>query len=247
MPPAQELPSEMPFSTSGTWERTADGGWRQIFDQVNESNGAYTRVETYYRDGSGKLVQVQVGSNVLTHPVFKKNTFAPGGIFSTKPTVSDTRVASNLLYRVGLLTHTDACDLVHWSLQGPEGERDTHLHVYIRCSDVFRWTTCDMVEVTAANFDLLETTFTELETLVFDYEYQSDLDFADVVPFALHLFCARERGMRPQGAYYEDLYLSGFATLSRIIQEMFDKCGPARPIDKQNPRDREQYRIPEEE
>lgn len=63
------------------------------------------------------------------------------------------------------------------------------LFVAVTCPDVFAGGCSDVEQVTADNVELLEETISEMER-----------DHPDSAHLAPQLFCARVRGMRPQGA-----------------------------------------------
>lgn len=103
-----------------------------------------------------------------------------------------------------LMAQNDACDELYWSVK-PDGD----LRFWIICNDVFWWGAADAEDVTPENIDVLRECL-EIDAL-----------------WGPTLFCARVRGMRPQGAMYK-----------HIDEEMwphFDACGPEREIDIGNP------------
>lgn len=90
---------------------------------------------------------------------------------------------------------------------------DSNLEFSVLCSDFFYWGCADMEDIeTEEDIDLLERCF------------------QDTLSFGGYLYCARKREMRPQGAYYKHL--------PKNIWHLFDECGPERPTDIGNPKER---------
>lgn len=97
---------------------------------------------------------------------------------------------------------------------------DDVLRLYVLCSDLFHWGTADMEEITDANVQSLADTIAECEAILGRYR-------ADDAPL---LWCARQRGMRPQGAYYKHL--------DEALWPLFDAAGPERETGPTNPHHR---------
>jgi hypothetical protein len=87
----------------------------------------------------------------------------------------------------------------------------------INCSDAFWWGCSDAEEITEENIDILE---------------QSIKDAGDP-----RLFCARVRGMRPQGAMYKYIETKN--------RHFFDACGPEREIEIGNPCEQKEWYMEE--
>lgn len=87
--------------------------------------------------------------------------------------------------------------------------KDGDLQFFINCNDVFVWGCADLEAITEENLPVLK------ESLAISSLWGS------------LLFCARVRGMRPQGAMY--------AHIDKELWEHFDACGPEREIDLGNP------------
>ena len=89
--------------------------------------------------------------------------------------------------------------------------------IWVNCSDLFYWGTADLEKITPENLPLLEQTM-------------KDVKAAGVSPYVhgASVFACRSRKMRPQGAVYKD-------EESALI-ELFDACGPLRPVDFANPK-----------
>jgi hypothetical protein len=81
------------------------------------------------------------------------------------------------------------------------------------CSDVFYWGCADCEPV-----ESLE----DIELLI---KSCKEASFDGAI-----LYCARKRGMRPQGAMYK--------LLDKNIHHLFDECGPEREIDLANPKNK---------
>jgi hypothetical protein len=84
------------------------------------------------------------------------------------------------------------------------------------CSDVFHWGWADSEGITKDNLHLLEEAFEELPL---NKKY-----------YAPTLFCCKVRKMRPQGAWFSE-------NIEKNIKKLFNKCGPKRKIDVDNPYD----------
>jgi hypothetical protein len=89
---------------------------------------------------------------------------------------------------------------------------DTEITYYVDCSDFFWWGCAD-------GEDVLEEDLPALLQALKDSPKNGEL-----------LYCARKRGVRPQGAYYK--YLEG-------DEELFNACGVDREIDFCNPKDQQ--------
>lgn len=94
---------------------------------------------------------------------------------------------------------------------------DGSLSLYVKCSDFFHWGSADLEEVTDENVQALVETIAECEAILGRYR-------AHDAPL---LWCARQRGMRPQGAYYKHL--------PEALWPLFDAAGPERGVGLMNP------------
>lgn len=94
-------------------------------------------------------------------------------------------------------------------------EDDDEIVISIRCGDFFYWACADAENITIDNLILLQQSIQDI------------LAVGEEVSDGLHLFCARSRKMRPQGAVYRHL--------SPALHSLFNACGPERPIDFGNP------------
>lgn len=95
----------------------------------------------------------------------------------------------------------DECDSLFWRTDSDYAP----LQFFVICSDVFFWATADLEPIGFEDLDLLR---------------QAKADSPSQFPT---LFCARKRGMRPQGALYKYLPENEWP--------LFDACGPARDVD----------------
>lgn len=93
---------------------------------------------------------------------------------------------------------------------------DGKLGMFATCSDFFEWGTADMEEIRPEDLELLEQAVKDTV----------ELDGTNL--WAGELFCARKRGMRPQGACYKHL--------PEVLWPLFDAAGPIREVDLLNPR-----------
>lgn len=89
---------------------------------------------------------------------------------------------------------------------------DTDLTFYVNCNDVFFWGVADGEDVTKETLPILEQSLED-----------AGLD-------GMTLYCARIRGMRPQGAMYKHLDKQNWG--------LFDSCGDEREVDFLNPSER---------
>lgn len=87
------------------------------------------------------------------------------------------------------------------------------LEFFVNCSDFFVWASCDAEIITEKNFHIFKKSIEETD------RFNGPL-----------LFCARIRGMRPQGAYYQ--------YLDKKFWHLFDECGPEREINLGNPEEK---------
>lgn len=88
------------------------------------------------------------------------------------------------------------------------------LEFFIHCPDFFHWGSADVEPITEDDLALLERSAKD-----------DDVD-------GPLLFCARKRGMRPQGACYENL--------TRELWHLYDACGPERELGLTNPQKRKE-------
>ncbi len=86
------------------------------------------------------------------------------------------------------------------------------------CNDVFYWASGDAEPITPSNIALLESTLAEVAVL--ERECPDRVNGPSIFD-AVDLFCARVRGMRPQGAAYRGYHAT--------LWPLFDACGPERP------------------
>lgn len=87
-------------------------------------------------------------------------------------------------------------------------DEEGQVHFFINCSDAFHWATSDAEDVTEANIEAFEKACEECKS--------SRLGQGPL------LFCARMRGMRPQGAMYK--------YIEDELWPLFDACGPERSL-----------------
>jgi hypothetical protein len=83
-------------------------------------------------------------------------------------------------------------------------------------NDVFLWGADDHEPITPETLPDLEKAFAEVRAIEKDDDYQ-----------AVVLWCARKRGIRPQGAHYQHLRPS--------LTSLLDACGPLREVGLGNP------------
>jgi hypothetical protein len=99
----------------------------------------------------------------------------------------------------------------------------------VMCSDIFYWGAADAEDLTPETLPLLEQAYKDCKAVkgkeFAPGKYVSNQYFGGL------LYCARQRNMRPQGAYYKNL--------PPEIHHLFDACGPEREINIVNPQNQE--------
>jgi hypothetical protein len=103
-------------------------------------------------------------------------------------------------------------EFLYWQTGADGGVR-----FYANCNDLFAWGCSDADEITSDNIGALESALADVAAV----QGYATSD-------ALLLFCARLRGMRPQGAMYEHI--------PRALWPLFDACGPERITGLGNPK-----------
>lgn len=102
--------------------------------------------------------------------------------------------------------------------------------IFINCNDVFWWAVADLEQLTPENIGVWEQAYADLDALVPEPQrgdYDRLMHRFNVIANVNTLFCARVRGMRPQGCVYPNA--------AREVWPLFDACGPEREIDAGNP------------
>lgn len=94
---------------------------------------------------------------------------------------------------------------------------DGVLRLFVNYNDLFWWGCADCEQITPENVE-------ELAKAYKDCHDANPEHFGEV--YGQLLFCARVRGMRPQGCCYPT---------DRKLWPLFDACGPERPKDAGNP------------
>lgn len=111
-----------------------------------------------------------------------------------------------------LLTAGEPAGEVHWYV------KDGEPVPWFICNDMFWWGCADAEDITEADLPLLRQTRDDLIAA-------GDGHLDELAS----LYCARKRGMRPQGAWYR------VAALTPQVQALFDACGPERETGLGNP------------
>ncbi len=118
-----------------------------------------------------------------------------------------------------IIAHNDDAHSLWWkeARKGEGGNQYVEkgdLLFFIACNDVFAWgcADCELIEG-QEDIDALERAYNDAE--------------AD----GAHLFVARKRGMRPQGAMYQ--------YIDKENRSFFDLCGPRREVSFGNPKEQE--------
>lgn len=115
----------------------------------------------------------------------------------------------DFLTRVLKAFEFDATDGLWWRFDNDE------VRLFATCSDFFDWGSADLEEILPADLELLEQSVKDAE----------EVDGSNM--WAGELFCARKRGMRPQGASYK--------SLPKSMWPLFDAAGPEREVNLLNP------------
>jgi hypothetical protein len=114
--------------------------------------------------------------------------------------------ADAFLYQVlDLVAKAEMYDEVFWHATG--GFKAPT--ILVNCSDFFAWACADAQPITQENIDHLRAAIDECEAVP---------EFEGVGWIGL-LFCAKARGMRPQGCAYPKHH---------AVAALFDACGPKR-------------------
>lgn len=106
----------------------------------------------------------------------------------------------------------EMCDSFWWRCDGEYAP----ITFFANCNDMFHWACADAEDVTKDNFSMLKQCAEDIKKIDECCVHYCDL-----------LFCARIRGMRPQGAMYKHM--------PDKLWELFDACGPERKMDFGNP------------
>lgn len=119
----------------------------------------------------------------------------------------------SFLYRaMDLIAQAELHDEVWWHTTGGTVAPT----LVVKCSDIFAWGCADCEPITPENIHYLEAAIRECLALP---------GFAGV-GYIGQLFCAKARGLRPQGAAYPK---------APEVAALFDACGPKREVNFGNP------------
>src|SRR5262245_11099327 len=83
---------------------------------------------------------------------------------------------------------------------------------YVSCNDIFFWGTADCEEITPENIEQLDQAIRDVHEVTSKDGWGAST--------AVLLFCARIKGMRPQGAAYQ--------YIDQALVHLFDAAGPER-------------------
>lgn len=116
-----------------------------------------------------------------------------------------------------ILDRADLTDLLHLYIDG-----DSELGVCFNCNDIFFWACADAEEIqNKEDIELLE-------------EILEQVDIKDGFCVVGDLYCAKKKGIRPQGAAY--------TYYPKKYWPLFNSCGPEREVNMANPYKPGQYR-----
>lgn len=113
------------------------------------------------------------------------------------------------------LTGFDYTECLWW-----RGIGDEPLTFYVPCNDLFMWGCADVEEITDDNIDSLIDIVNECEEIMGRWRGED----------GFLVWCAVQRGMRPQGVYYKHF--------DEKLHHLFDAAGPEREVDMFNPKER---------
>lgn len=121
---------------------------------------------------------------------------------------------------LSLFDRYDIHDLLFWRTgkRYGGGEFANPASFFVNCNDVFCWGTADLEEITPENIEVLEASLADCKAI----------DRVTGAIEAPHLFVARVRKMRPQGAMYPHI--------NPALWPLFDACGPEREVNCGNPK-----------
>ncbi len=98
--------------------------------------------------------------------------------------------------------------------------------IFVNCNDAFWWGTADAEPLTPANVGEMERAVADCIVATRNNSPWGEHGCAVYAPL---LFCARVRGMRPQGAAYPH------GADHAGVRALFDACGPEREVGDANP------------
>jgi len=152
--------------------------------------------------------------------------------------LEEARAERDFLYRVFRLGGFDRHPEIWWRTDGEYAP----VTIFVNCNDLFWWASADCERLTPENIGLWEQAYSDLDALLRDEprtpENQTDGPVRkawlargtrriSIMSCVDWLFCARVRGMRPQGACYP--------SDAPEVWPLFDACGPERPTGHGNP------------
>jgi len=123
----------------------------------------------------------------------------------------DEALNSEELLQVLRLFAFDNTDQLFWSF-----DDNDKLTIAVMCNDFFDWGTADCEEITPADISALTDAFVDARAAT-GQRFESGGE----------LWCARKRGMRPQGACYK--------YVDESLWPLLDAAGPVREIGLRNP------------
>lgn len=100
----------------------------------------------------------------------------------------------------------------------------TDLKFYVICNDMFWWACGDAEDITPENLDDFKKAIEDAKIAL---EHAEGITQYEYLEYGPKLFCARQRGMRPQGAYYK--------YIPELLWPLFNECGDEREVDFGNP------------
>jgi len=155
-----------------------------------------------------------------------------------KRRAQDAEGARDFLHRVFRLGGFDNHPEIWWRTDGEYAP----VTIFVNCNDLFWWASADCERLTPESIGMWEQAYSDLDALLpaepRTAENQTDGPVREawlargtrrisIMSCVDWLFCARVRGMRPQGACYPKD--------APEVWPLFDACGPERPTGHGNP------------
>ncbi len=116
--------------------------------------------------------------------------------------------AEPILRVLDALATWDHCDEVFWRTDG----KYAPVTFFVKCNDLFAWGCADCEPLSAETVDAFNAACHDAHV--------ADAPGEHLECWGPLLYCARRRGMRPQGPYYKRLPVK--------LHALFNACGPER-------------------
>lgn len=167
-----------------------------------------------------ELVDTEPAGNELLIKGWGKRTIGPRTmrrLLDTEAEVEQARFILRVMTAFAMFPNDNTDDLM-WRVD----EQYAPITFLVQCSDEFSWATADCEPLTPENIGAFEQCVEDVRTAC----AESGRSWPPIW-YAGHLFAARMRGMRPQGAAYPKD--------EPRLWPLFDACGPTREVGFGNP------------